>query len=90
MTAEEARKLADENREGYIAGLLSHYLSDVSTVIDYAAKIGRYSAKYCIPLNHVKDISVKWSKQLRSLGYKVHKNKDATYEISWQKEEQNG
>lgn len=87
MTAEEARKLANEKREGYLAGLLSHYLTDVQISISFASQTGRMYTTYIINHEHIKDISAKWSKHLRSLGYKVKKNKDH-FEISWEKEKE--
>lgn len=91
MTANEAKELANKNREGYVAGLLSHYLKAMDEMIQSAAHIGKNNTYYVIPPVHYDDVVRRLSKELRKLGFKVStEKKHHKIVVSWSEEEENG
>lgn len=89
MTANEAKELSNKNREGYVAGLLSHYLKAVNEMIESAATIGKNDTYYVIPPVHYEDVIRRLSKEIRKLGFKVStEKKHHKINISWNDEKE--
>lgn len=87
MTADEARKISNENRESYIAGLLSHYLKLLDGQIKANANVGKNKTRTTIPPTHYDDTIKPLTKELRKLGFKVRSvKKDHRLDISWEEE----
>lgn len=89
MSAKEAKELSDKNRDGYLTGLLAHYLAEINKVIGYMANIGKIALSYNIEEAHYIEIGRKLRLELRKQGYKVKANKNVLT-ISWDDEDSDG